>query len=58
MDSAMAEQVRRFNRTVTQSVGALSDTYLARGRPLGHSRVLWEVGRNGLDVRTLRAVGP
>jgi DNA-binding MarR family transcriptional regulator/GNAT superfamily N-acetyltransferase len=55
MDSAMVEQVRRFNRTVTQSVGALSDTYLARGRPLGHSRVLWEVGRDGLDVRTLRA---
>jgi DNA-binding MarR family transcriptional regulator/GNAT superfamily N-acetyltransferase len=48
-------QVRSFNRTVTQRVGALQDEYLARGRPLGASRVLWEVGEEGADVRALRA---
>jgi DNA-binding MarR family transcriptional regulator/GNAT superfamily N-acetyltransferase len=39
---------------VTQRVGALHDEYLARGRPLGASRVLWEIG-DGADLRTLRA---
>jgi DNA-binding MarR family transcriptional regulator/GNAT superfamily N-acetyltransferase len=55
MDEAAVAQVRSFNRTVTQRVGALHDEYLARGRPLGASRVLWEVGDDGVDVRTLRA---
>src|SRR3954468_19105469 len=48
-------QDRRFNRTVTERVGALDDRYLARDRPLGESRVLWEVGDGGADVRALRA---
>jgi DNA-binding MarR family transcriptional regulator/GNAT superfamily N-acetyltransferase len=47
-------QVRRFNRTVTQRVGALSDRYLARDRPLGEARVLWEIGPEGCEVRALR----
>jgi DNA-binding MarR family transcriptional regulator/GNAT superfamily N-acetyltransferase len=47
-------QVRRFNRVLTQRIGALSEEYLERGRPLGASRVLWEVGHNGVDVRALR----
>jgi DNA-binding MarR family transcriptional regulator/GNAT superfamily N-acetyltransferase len=47
--------VRSFNRSVTQRIGALNDEYLARGRPLGASRVLWEVGGEGTDLRTLRA---
>jgi len=49
------EQVRRFNRVVTQRVGALSDEYLARSRALGASRVLWEIGSEGCEVRALRA---
>ena len=49
------EQVRRFNRAVTQRVGALSDHYLARSRPLSASRVLWEIGAEGAEVRALRA---
>src|SRR3954469_2125878 len=49
------QRVRSFNRTVTQRVGALHDEYLARGRPLGASRVLWEVGEEAVDVRALRA---
>ena len=48
-------EVRRFNRVVTQRVGALSEAYLARGRPLGQDRVLWEIGVDGCDVRSLRA---
>ncbi|MGW7686688.1 GNAT family N-acetyltransferase [Kribbella sp. NPDC054772] len=47
--------VRRFNRLVTLRVGALQDDYLARGRPLGADRVLWEIGADGCDVRSLRA---
>jgi DNA-binding MarR family transcriptional regulator/GNAT superfamily N-acetyltransferase len=49
------QKVRRFNRFLTQRVGALDDRYLARDRPLGHARVLWEIGSDGCDVRSLRA---
>src|SRR4051812_5874537 len=55
MDGAAVAGVRRFNRLVTQRVGALQDGYLARDRSLGASRVLWEVGPEGTDVRALRA---
>ena len=47
MPDAMVEQVRRFNRAVTQRVGALDDRYLARDRPLAEARVLWEIGPDG-----------
>jgi DNA-binding MarR family transcriptional regulator/GNAT superfamily N-acetyltransferase len=55
MDAAMVDQVRRFNRTVTQRIGALHEGFLARDRPLGQARVLWEIGTEGCDVRALRA---
>jgi DNA-binding MarR family transcriptional regulator/GNAT superfamily N-acetyltransferase len=55
MDAAMIGQVRRFNRAVTQRAGALDDAFLARGRPLGQARLLWEIGPDGTDVRLLRA---
>ncbi len=54
MDERTVQRVRRFNRTVTQRVGALEDGYLGRGRPLGASRLLWELGDGGLDARSLR----
>jgi DNA-binding MarR family transcriptional regulator/GNAT superfamily N-acetyltransferase len=54
MDDGATRQVRSFNRSVTQRIGALHDEYLARGRPLGASRVLWEIGDDGTDLRTLR----
>ena len=50
----MLEQVRSFNRAVTQSIGALHDHYLSSSVPLGAARVLWEIG-DGCDVRELRA---
>ncbi len=48
-------QVRRFNRLVTQRSGALDDHFLGRDRPLGESRVLFEIGPRGADLRDLRA---
>jgi GNAT superfamily N-acetyltransferase/DNA-binding MarR family transcriptional regulator len=54
MDKASMASVRSFNRTVTQRIGALNDEYLERDRPLGASRVLWEVGERDVDVRHLR----
>jgi DNA-binding MarR family transcriptional regulator/GNAT superfamily N-acetyltransferase len=55
MDEMATRHVRRFNRTVTQRIGALDDEYLALGRPLGASRVLWELGARAADVRSIRA---
>lgn len=55
MEVDQVDQVRRFNRTVTQRVGALNDKFLARDRPLGQARVLWEIGQDGCDVRLLRS---
>jgi DNA-binding MarR family transcriptional regulator/GNAT superfamily N-acetyltransferase len=55
MDTGMVEQVRRFNRAVTQRIGALNEAFLARGRPLGQARLLWEIGPAGSDVRALRS---
>jgi hypothetical protein len=53
--SSLVEQVRRFNRTVTQSTGALSDHFLSRDRPLAVSRLLWEIGKEGGEVVMLRS---
>lgn len=47
--------VRRFNRLVTQRVGALEDRFLGRDRPLGQSRVLYEIGPGGAELRELRS---
>lgn len=44
MQSDDIRQVRRFNRLVTQRIGALGDSYLARGRPLGEARLIFELG--------------
>ncbi|MFJ6572488.1 GNAT family N-acetyltransferase [Streptomyces sp. NPDC091292] len=54
MDRAQIEQVRRFNRTVTERVGVLHDHYLGRDRPVGEARLLWEIDEEGRDVRRLR----
>ncbi len=55
MADAMVEQVRRFNRVVTEQVGALNDRFLGRPRPLGEARLLWEIGAGGCEVRLLRS---
>jgi DNA-binding MarR family transcriptional regulator/GNAT superfamily N-acetyltransferase len=50
----LVPRVRSFNRTVTQRIGALVAGFLGRGRPLGASRVLFEIGVPGVQVRQLR----
>ncbi|MET8684939.1 bifunctional helix-turn-helix transcriptional regulator/GNAT family N-acetyltransferase [Streptomyces sp. NPDC004732] len=54
MTAGQIDQVRRFNRTVTERVGVLHDHYLGRDRPIGEARLLWEIGEQGQDVRRLR----
>jgi DNA-binding MarR family transcriptional regulator/N-acetylglutamate synthase-like GNAT family acetyltransferase len=54
MDAHAIQQVRRFNRVITQRVGALEQSYLRRGRPLGEARLIYETGLHGADVRVLR----
>jgi GNAT superfamily N-acetyltransferase/DNA-binding HxlR family transcriptional regulator len=46
--------VRRFNRTVTERIGALEESFLGRDRPLGASRLLWEIGEDGAHLHQLR----
>jgi DNA-binding MarR family transcriptional regulator/GNAT superfamily N-acetyltransferase len=47
--------VRHFNRQVTLTIGALDDHYLGRDRPLGESRLLFEIGTDGATAADLRA---
>lgn len=46
--------LRQFNRSYTQRIGVLDESFLGSGRPLGPSRVLYEVGPNGTTARELR----
>jgi DNA-binding MarR family transcriptional regulator len=55
MDADQVRRLRSFNRTVSQRIGALNDNFLDRRRPLGEARLLYEIGRCGAEVRTLRA---
>jgi DNA-binding MarR family transcriptional regulator/GNAT superfamily N-acetyltransferase len=55
MNLEMVADVRRFNRVVTQRVGALDEQFLERDRALGQSRLLWEIGVGGSDTRSLRS---
>ncbi len=48
-------QIRRFNRTVTRRIGALEDQFLGRKRSLGASRLLFEIGGPGMEIRRLRS---
>ncbi|QDC08458.1 MarR family transcriptional regulator [Oceanicola sp. D3] len=49
-------RIRRFNRAVTTEVGALDDSFLGRGRPLGAARVLNAIGQAGDAGRELGEV--
>lgn len=46
---------RRFARAVTTEVGALDQSFLGRGRPLGAARVLNAIGQGTGDVAEIRA---
>ncbi|HEU5199376.1 MAG TPA: MarR family winged helix-turn-helix transcriptional regulator [Ktedonobacterales bacterium] len=54
MDTSLVEQVRSFNRTMTERVGVLNDHFLGRNHPLGEARLLWEIGAEGARIRELR----
>ena len=54
MEPQQVAQVRGFHRLVTKRAGALEDHFLGRDRPLGESRVLYEIGTPGADIRDLR----
>ena len=54
MDQSAIEQVRSFNRTVAEGIGALREQFLGRRRPMGEARLLWEIGSEGADIRHLR----
>lgn len=51
----LVQRIRSFNRTVTRQIGALNGDYLGRHRSLGASRLLFEIGTDGVEVRELRA---
>src|SRR5260370_37346922 len=54
MEMPRVEQVRSFNRTITEHIGVLHDRFLGRNHPLGEARLLWEIGEPGASVRSLR----
>ncbi|WP_278236990.1 bifunctional helix-turn-helix transcriptional regulator/GNAT family N-acetyltransferase [Isoptericola sp. AK164] len=47
--------LRRFNRGYTQRVGALEESFLGLGMPLGTARLLYEIGVEPGTTRSLRA---
>jgi DNA-binding MarR family transcriptional regulator/GNAT superfamily N-acetyltransferase len=47
--------VRSFYRALTLRVGVLTDHFLGRERTLAQSRLLFEIGKEGADVRELRS---
>ncbi|HEY6398871.1 MAG TPA: MarR family winged helix-turn-helix transcriptional regulator [Solirubrobacteraceae bacterium] len=55
MSDLMVDQIRRFNRVVTECIGALNEHFLGLERPLGEARLLWEIGLEGCEVRLVRA---
>ncbi|GAB3781926.1 bifunctional helix-turn-helix transcriptional regulator/GNAT family N-acetyltransferase [Nocardioides ungokensis] len=54
MSTSPYATLRRFNRAWTQRVGALDDSFLGSGRPLGPARLLYEIGSEGAGVLSLR----
>jgi ribosomal protein S18 acetylase RimI-like enzyme len=54
MDAAAVARVRSFNRLVAERIGVMDERFLGRGRPVAESRLLWEIGEDGAEVRELR----
>jgi DNA-binding MarR family transcriptional regulator/GNAT superfamily N-acetyltransferase len=46
--------LRHFNRAWSQRVGVLHESFLGSGRPIGPSRLLFELGLESVSVRELR----
>lgn len=54
MPSSDLALVRSFYRALTLRVGAFSESFLGRGRPLAQARLMFEIGPRGADVSDLR----
>jgi len=46
--------LRHFNRTYTQRIGLLEESFLGMGMPLAAARLVFEIGATGTTVRELR----
>lgn len=46
--------LRSFNRSFTQRIGVLGDSFLQSGRPLAEARLLFEIGTDGASILELR----
>ena len=54
MDQNQISRFRSFNRTLTVEIGALDESFLSRGRPLGAARVLNAIGQGYENVSDIR----
>ncbi len=54
MDQDQINRFRNFSRAVAVEIGALEDSFLNRGRPLGAARVLNAIGLGYVNVSDLR----
>ncbi len=55
MESDEISTVRSFSRSVTRRVGVFTDRFLGRDRPLAEARLIFEISRDGREVRELRS---
>jgi DNA-binding MarR family transcriptional regulator/GNAT superfamily N-acetyltransferase len=55
MKDAHVSRVRGFNRSLTRTIGVLDDRYLGRSRPLAEARLIFEIGKDGAEIKDLRA---
>ncbi|WP_028659612.1 bifunctional helix-turn-helix transcriptional regulator/GNAT family N-acetyltransferase [Nocardioides insulae] len=53
---AQTSVLRRFNRSYTQRIGALDDSFLGLGMPLTSLRLLYEIGAGVPSVQDLRTL--
>ena len=53
-DMTATATLRHFNRTYTQRIGLLEESFLGMGMPLAAARLVFEVGPTGTTVRELR----
>ncbi|MDH3667204.1 MAG: helix-turn-helix domain-containing GNAT family N-acetyltransferase [Paracoccaceae bacterium] len=54
MHLGQISQLRSFNRAITRRIGALGNRFVGRDRPMAESRMLYEIGQQGQEVRRLR----
>ena len=54
MPNDLVPAVRSFYRALTLRVGVFTDSFLGRGRPLAQARLIFEIGKDGADIRELR----